>query len=434
MSTPAPAAGRQGRETRLLLVTIAISVGVLLLLARFRFPDDGAERPVASAPAPLERLAAEATYEELASIMADLERRVSPRVAVVRTTALAGTSSLVVAPRIAPDRAVVLSRPAERIESADESTPVEVVAHDVTNGVGVLRVPAVDDGAVLIRTGLPRTGPRYVAVVEAAAGGPILRPVYVGRIQLVADARTGAQQLSMVGLQRTLPSGAAIFALDGAFIGLVRDSGDTTTVLTGEFLRTAAGAAPPETSGARGSFGVEIDPLTPGLTRATGADRGVVIAYVQPGGPADKALQSGDVVQSVDGTQVTTVGEFRHLEGARAPGASVSIAGVRRGSALTAAVTAADADAISAIPAVEGPGIVGRHVPGAGTEIVTIGLRSAAAAAGLQAGDLIVSVDGRQAPDTADIANLYRAATPGAALLLTVRRGHRHHVLGLEKR
>ena len=61
---------------RLLLVTIAVSVGMLLLLARFRFPEEGRRQTAEPAPAPLERLAASATYDELASIMGELERRV----------------------------------------------------------------------------------------------------------------------------------------------------------------------------------------------------------------------------------------------------------------------------------------------------------------------------------------------------------------------
>nr|MDQ3418831.1 PDZ domain-containing protein [Acidobacteriota bacterium] len=387
-----------------------------------------------AAPAPLARLAAEATYEELASIMADLERRIAPRVAVVHTTAPSGTTSLVVAPRIAPDRAVVLTRPEEQIESVNESTPVELVAHDAGLGVGVLRVPAVDDGAVPIRTGVPRPGPRYVGVVEGTPQGPVLRPVYVGRMQLVADARTGAQQMSLVALQHAIPPGAAIFTLDGNFIGLVRDAGETTTVLTGEFLRATAGAAPPAASGPRGSLGVELDPLTPALARATGADRGVVVVHVHPGGPAAKGLQSGDVIQSIDGTAITTVGGFREVELTRTPGASVTVRGLRRAAPLVVVVTAADAAAAAPTPAAEGPGFIGRNVAGAGTEVVTVTPRSAAAAAGLEPGDLILAVDGRQGPAAGDMIRRYRAATPNSTLLITIQRGPRHHVLALEKR
>lgn len=434
MSTPLPT-GSRTRETRLLLVTIAVSVGVLLLLARFRFPHELADRPVDKAPAPLERLAAQATYDELASIMADLEHRVAPRVWVLRSNGGSVPASLVVAPRLTPDRAVALLDVGETLESAADGTDAELVAQDVVRGVAVVRVPAVDDGAVPIRTGSPRPGPRYVAVVEATPSGPTLRPVYVGRMELVPDPRTGARQLSLAALQHALTRGAAIFTLEGEFIGLVRNTGAVSTVVTAEFLRAAAEGAQPSTKQPRGLLGVELEPLTPALARPTGADRGVVVSFVHPEGPSAKALQSGDVVQAIDGTPVGSIAAFRQQETSRAPGASVALQGVRRGSPLSVTVTAADAGAApAATTGTDDPGFVGRQVPGAGWEIVTVDARSAAASAGLEPGDLIVAVDGQPLPNGAEIARRYRTAEAGTSLLVTVQRGQGHRVLALEKR
>lgn len=425
---------RNGRETRLLLVTIAISVGVLLLLARFRFPDEPSSRPVESAPAPLERLAAQATYDELASIMADLDRRLTPRVWVMRSTSAGVPGSMIVAPRVTPDRAVALVDVGETLESATPGTGTEVLTHDIVRGIGVIRVPAVDDGAVPIRTGAPRPGPRYVGVVEATAQGPTLRPVYVGRMQLVPDPRTGTEQLALTALQHALPRGAAVFTLDGAFLGLVRDPGPTTTVVTAEFLRAAADEAQPMAGGPRGILGVEVDALTSALARPTGADRGVIVTRVYPGGPAATLLQSGDVIQAVDGAGVNSIAAFRQQESSRAPGANVALKVVRRRAPLDITLQAANAATAPAAAGVDGPGFLGRHVPGAGVEVLTVQEWSAAALAGLQPGDLMVAVDGQQAPDTAAIARRYRALDAGGALLLTVQRGQRHHVLALEKR
>ena len=99
-----PARG-SGRETRLLLVTIAVSVATLLLLARFRFPADEVQ-PTDPAPAPPERLAARATYDELAGIMADLERRIAPSLEVLAVHTDRPGVVHVVAPRLTADRAV----------------------------------------------------------------------------------------------------------------------------------------------------------------------------------------------------------------------------------------------------------------------------------------------------------------------------------------
>lgn len=434
MSASPPPGQRNGRETRLLLVTIAISVGVLLLLARFRFPDEPSNRPVESAPAPLERLAAQATYDELASIMADLDRRITPRVWILRSSTAGAAGSLVVAPRLTSDRAVALLDVGEVLETATPGTEMEVVAHDVVRGIAVVRVPAVDDGAVPVRTAVPRPGPRYVGVVEATPHGPTLRPVYIGRLEPVTDPRTGTDQLSLTALQHALPRGAAVFTLDGAFLGLVRDPGPTTTLVTAEFLRAAADGAQPTAARPRGVLGVEVDALTPALAGATGADRGVIVTRVHSEGPAAKLLESGDVIQAVDGTAVGSIAAFRQQESTRVPGARVTVTGVRRGAPLETTVQAEDAATAPLATGADGPGFVGRHVPGAGVEVVTVREWSAAARAGLEPGDLIVAVDGQEAPDSAAVGRGYRAANAGTSLLLTVQRGRRHHVLALEKR
>jgi serine protease Do len=253
-------------------------------------------------------------------------------------------------------------------------------------------------------------------------------------MQLVADARTGTQQLLMTALQHALPRGAAIFSLDGSFVGLVRDGRDPATVLTAEFLRAAADGAQPSPTLTRGSLGIQVETLTPALARATGAARGVIVTHLAIGGPAAKVLQSGDVIQSLDGTPISTIAEFRQQEAGRAPGASIALTGLRRGSALEATVVVADAAAAPAAAPTAGPGFVGRSVPGAGIEVVTVSEGSAATLAGLEPGDLIVALDGQTDPDVAGLTRRYRAADAGASLLLTVRRGQRHHVFALEKR
>ncbi len=303
MSTP-EVSPKGTRETRLLLVTIAVSVGVLLLLARYRFPDDSAIRTVESAPAPLERLAARAAYDELASIMADLERRIAPRVAIIRTQAPAGGTSMQIAPRLLPDRVVTVVPAGAAILGAGAGSEQELISRDLSAGLAVLRVHAVDDSAVQIRQLPLRIGPRYAAIVEATAIGPAITPLYIGRAETFEDPHTGATLLSLAGVQRPVHVGAAIFTLEGLLVGLVRDAADTVTVVPAETLQTIAVKAQPAAP-ARGDLGVEVDTLNASLARATGADRGVVVSYVRPEGPAAEALRIGDVIQSIDGKPVS---------------------------------------------------------------------------------------------------------------------------------
>jgi len=86
------------------------------------------------------------------------------------------------------------------------------------------------------------------------------------------------------------------------------------------------------------------------------------------------------------------------------------------------------------VPSGDGPGFIGRDVAGSGTEVLNVLPASPAAVAGLQAGDVIVTIDQRQAPLAADISSRFTALKPGAALLLSIQRRSRHHILALEKR
>jgi hypothetical protein len=432
--TPPEAPVRGGRETHLLLVTIAISVGVLLLLARFRFPDEVSSQPVQSAAGPFERLAARATYDELASIMADLERRIAPRVAILNTQSPDGPGPLVVAPRLTPDRAVALLGPDEELSGTVGGGEVKLISRETAQGIVVMRVPAMDDSAVSTRQAVSRAGPRYIGVMEATAQGPVLRPVYVGRIDAFQDPRTGAQLFALAALQHAVPRGAALFTLDGAFIGLVRDTGVNPVVVPAENLRAAAVSAQPDTLQQRGELGIEVDALSGAVARATGADRGVVVVHVAPSGPAAGVLQSGDVLQTIDGTPVSAVMAFEELERSRTPAAAVAITGVRRRSPLEVSVNAGDGSAPNPPEKANDPGFAGLSVPGAGVEVVSVLSGGAAAAAGLRRGDLIVAVDGEAARDASELERRFRAAGSGTAVLITVQRNGRHRVLALEKR
>ena len=55
-----------------------------------------------------------------------------------------------------------------------------------------------------------------------------------------------------------------------------------------------------------------MQPLTPGIARAVGADpstQGVVIGAVAPTSDAAGKLQRGDIIQSINGTPVRTAAE-----------------------------------------------------------------------------------------------------------------------------
>lgn len=80
-------------------------------------------------------------------------------------------------------------------------------------------------------------------------------------------------------------------------------------------------------------LGLSVQTLTPEIARQLGygADKGVVVADVDPGGPADDTgLQTGDLIKEVNRVRVTTIQEFEAAAGGAKSGETLALL-VRRG-------------------------------------------------------------------------------------------------------
>jgi hypothetical protein len=229
MSTPS-VSGR-GRETRLLLLVIVVAVAVLLVLAQFQYP--APDRIVASPMAgPIERLAARATFEELALIMGDLSTRVQPAMTVVTVeripppAAPARRGAKPVPPQPTERRIVAALRIDTNLAVAHlpedfrvvPGPGIEVATEDPARRLVLVRVPdAPFTGLGPIAQGIG--GPGYVAVFEGARGGPAVRPLFIGRVDSFDDANW-TQPLLSVGGDPQLNAGAFIYTLDGRLVGM----------------------------------------------------------------------------------------------------------------------------------------------------------------------------------------------------------------------
>ncbi len=415
------------REVRLLLVTITVSVAALVVLAQFRFPEQIAP-PAEPAPAPLERLAARAAYDELASAMSDLERRLSRRLLVYRVNPERAAGRYVVAPRVTGSRAIVVLDRGETLEGMGSA--VNTVAHDTERGVAILMIASGEDAVVTPRTGPPQPGPRYLVIAEGTAQGPILRPVYVGRTSPSEEPHGPLSVVTMDSLQSTVPRGAAFFSLDGTFIGLVNEPGPVTSVFSAESLTALAAAVQPAPPRPAGDLGIDVQDPTPAVLRGAGASRGVVVSRVRPGGPAADSLRPGDVIQSVDEAPVLSAEALRQLAQARVPGTPTTIRFVRDGVETQVTYRAADA---TAAPADGGLGLILRGIPRVGIEVLAVAADSAAARAGLRRGDLILTVDGQPIADAGRLDQIYRTAKGGDVILIGLERDQQAMVIGVEK-
>jgi hypothetical protein len=227
------------RETRMLLIIITLSVAVLMLLARFRFPEETrVDRATASAP--LERLAARATYDELAGIIAELSRRIAPSVVVLRVED-DGHQRFVPAVRVRPDLALAhVSGDSRILAAVGQAGTVEVAAFDPVRNLVLVRVPPAEQVVRLARGEPLSQAPRYIAAVEGTRGGPTLRPFFLGRTDPLRDDRYG-DLLVLGGVLQASP-GSLLFGLDGSFVGLCIMEDGFVAGIPGRALETAVAA------------------------------------------------------------------------------------------------------------------------------------------------------------------------------------------------
>lgn len=434
------------RETRLLLATITMSAIALIVLGQFRFPAEDLAQPVA-VPAPaLERLAALATYEELAGIIARLETRVQPAVVVLRIRNEQSTRAVSVgdllegrdrpavrfvpALRVRSDLAVAILAAGDEVEAAGADGEATLEVRDLLRSLALVRVPPLaTDENWRPRTSVLARSPSYVVAAEAARHTLAMRPVLIGSRSIVADSRWGPS-LGSVAAPPGLSIGTLIFGLDAAFVGLVvSEASGAVTVAPFSALESIVARLLDGTVDRPGDLGIDVQSLTPELRAATGATTGVIVARVDRAGPAQGLLVAGDVVESVDGRAVDSARAFLDEIAIRVPGTPVSLERLRGGSREPVSVTVAEYRTDASTPSSREPdGLAMRPIQGVGSELIRVDPGSPAARAGFVRGDIIVALNGVEAPTpTAVVRALRRSVGPGT--LVVVLRAGRHLVL-----
>jgi hypothetical protein len=253
---------RSGRESRLLILVVGVSLAVLFVLARFRFPASDVAVVTPSA-APLAGLAARASFDDMAGTLSDVLARVSGAVAVVElapipqappaeargrrgapppTAPAPVPSRWTPALRVGSDMAIAYVPDGWKpVSGLDLDGPVELVAADVRTQTAIVRVPSTlsfPDGFAGALRGF--VGRAYVAVVGASPGGLSVDPAFIGRIDAVSEA-TWPQPLLRVSGHADLRSGELVFGVNGRLIGLVTSSMDTTWIVPPETLEALVG-------------------------------------------------------------------------------------------------------------------------------------------------------------------------------------------------
>jgi hypothetical protein len=224
MEMAGPPRPRVSRETRLLFITVLISIVTLWVLARIRFPD----RPATPNPLPplLTQLADRPRFEDLAVVVAELESRLVPSLLVLELEQPppsggqpAVAQDVIPALRIRDDAVVTLLELASGVARAPRPANLTVLARDPASGLAVIRVPTAPAPVLTVWSPQRMQYPRYLIVSDVSRQGTSLRPVFVGSLYPAASP-TWSESIWAVPAHTDLATGAFVFTTDGTLAGL----------------------------------------------------------------------------------------------------------------------------------------------------------------------------------------------------------------------
>ena len=196
------------RETRLLFVTVLISLVALWVLARVRFADRAmASNPVAPV---LTQLAAPPVFEQLVTAVAQINRQAAPHLIMVAIRRSAGRPAELVSALRLPGGLAVTLLPLPTSPDATGPTPqAAVVARNPASGLTILAVPADEtpaDASPLLSMWSPRrpNDPRFLVAADATPEGVASRPVFVGSLRPIASPLWGGALWSLLRMPASI--------------------------------------------------------------------------------------------------------------------------------------------------------------------------------------------------------------------------------------
>jgi len=168
----------------------------------------------------------------------------------------------------------------------------------------------------------------------------------------------------------------------------------------------------------RGYIGVQIQPVTQDIADSLGlaGTKGALVSNAPEDGPGKKAgIVAGDVITAVDGKEVASPKELARMIGAMQPGKSVAVTLWRKGATETVSLTlgqlpGSDQQAAITQPGPVEPGTlddmgltVTRAEDGKGLLVTDVDPGSDAAERGIQAGDVITSINATEVNSSTDV-------------------------------
>ncbi len=235
-------------------------------------------------------------------------------------------------------------------------------------------------------------------------------------------------------------SGGPAFNTDGDVIGvntaIYSPSGGSVGIafsIPANTVKNVVAQLKDKGSVSRGWIGVQIQPVTSDIADSLGMKKaeGALVAEPQKDGPAAKAgIESGDVITAVNGEQVKDARELARTIGGMAPGATVKLDVLHKGSDKVVNLTLGklpntieakadnDDNGNSATRGTDVPKLgmtvaPANSVAGAGKEgvvVTEVDPKSAAAERGFKEGDVILEVAGKSVSTAGDVREAINAA------------------------
>jgi serine protease Do len=329
-----------------------------------------------------------------------------------------------------------------KLIGTDPRTDLAVLKVEAASGSKFTYVTFADDAKVrvgdwVVAVGNPfGLGGTVTAGIVSARGRDIGAGPYDDFIQIDAAVNRGNSGGPAFNLNgEVVGINTAIFSPSGGNVGIAfAIPASTAQAVVQDLMKNGAVQ--------RGWLGVEIQPVTPEIADSLGLKdaKGALVSNAQDAGPAKVAgVVAGDVITAVDGKDVASPRELARLIAGIAPGKSVDVTLWRKGKSEVVKIalgelplndkraslsgddqaTPAPSDnladlGLTVTPSDDGKGIV----------VTDVDPNSDAADRGLQAGDVITSVNSVDVASASDVSKaMADAATAGRkAVLVQVTR------------
>ena len=314
-----------------------------------------------------------------------------------------------------------------KVIGTDPKTDIALIKVDADSSFSYVafgdKSPRVGDWVVAV--GNPfGLGGTVTAGIVSARGRDIGAGPYDDYIQIDAPINKGN-------------SGGPAFDVDGNVIGvntaIFSPSGGSVGIgfdIPAETVKMVVAQLKDKGHVTRGWMGVQVQPVTKDIADSMGLKQteGALVAEPQPGSPAEKAgIKSGDLITAMNGTPVKDSRDLARHVAMLAPGTSVKFDILRDGESKSISLTLGElpnqqqaqaetgdrAAPTSGIPHLGLQLAPAAEVEGAGDRgVAVVGVEQGGAAAerGLQTGDVILEVGGKQVAKPADVRDALVAA------------------------